>query len=85
VRDGLASVKTDMAAHYNHIRGEIASLRDEERRRNDDLISGMEEREARAQRVWRVLLLIGGVIVLFGQAAIEHLPTILSLIAQSTH
>lgn len=81
VREGMIALRNDMASQYGHLRGEIASLKDEERRRTDHLIEEMRERDARAQKAWRVLLLIGGALIVAGQQAFEHLPAILSLMA----
>ena len=85
VRELGLSIKTEIASHYNHVRGEIAQLKDEERRRTEALIRELDERDdardERARRTWRFLLLIGGAIVVGGQQLFDHLPALLSLLA----
>lgn len=81
VRDGIASLKQEMSAHYAHVRGEIVNLRDEERRRADDLIDRLEQSADRSRGLNRALLFGVGVLIVFGQQVVEHLPRILELIA----
>ena len=81
MRDGLARTRSDMEAQYAHVRGEIVSLRDEERRRADDLIERLEDSADRSRGLNRALLFGVGVLIVFGQQVVEHLPRILELIA----
>ena len=81
VRDGMTLIRADMSNQYNHLRGELQSLKEEDRRRTDSMLEEMRERDQRTQRTWRALLLIGGALIVAGQQALEHMPAILTLLA----
>jgi hypothetical protein len=80
LKDGLISIRTEMSSQYNHMRGEIVALRDEERRRADDLIEQLEQNAERARRLNRLLMVGAGAIIVGGQQVLDHLPQILNLL-----
>lgn len=80
IRDSIASLRVSVESHYQHVRGEIAALKDDARRRTDDLLEELKAEAAERERARKLALLVLGALVVFGQQAIEHLPQLLSLV-----
>lgn len=80
MKNGFDGMRTEMSLQYGHVRGEILSLKDEERRRADDLAERLDEGHRRGRRVFQVLLIAAVAVIVLGQQVLEHLPSILQLL-----